>query len=172
MQYIGPDKKKFTITSQQGSKLLVQHVIQKALDSEREASSDDFRERSAITTRNYDLQLVGNDNVDGRPCYVLKVIPKRVDKYLYEGAICVDTADFAIARIQAKPAKTPSFWISGAAIEQRNEKFGDFWFPATTRSTSHVRIGGNAVLTINYSDYQVTDAATVRRPVSVPDAQK
>ena len=162
LEFVAPDSKKFTIVSQQGSKLLINRVIRKALESEQEAAKPDFRKRSALDETNYDFKYVGNDTEEGRPCYLLDVEPKRDDKYLYNGRICVDAADYAVARIEAKPAKNPSFWINRAHIDSRNRKHGEFWFPFSTRSTSHVRLGGDAELNIDYGEYVVQNAATVR----------
>jgi hypothetical protein len=163
LEYSAPDNKQFTIISEEGSKLLVNRVVHKALESEQEAVKPDFRSRSALNGANYEFQLVGNDSEAGRPCYLLAVKARREDKYLYNGRICVDAADYAVARIEASPAKNPSFWINKASIESHSRKHGDFWFPASTHSTSHVRLGGDAELKIDYGDYQIVDAGAVQQ---------
>jgi outer membrane lipoprotein-sorting protein len=158
LDFTAPDKKQFTIVSEEGSKLLVNRVIRKALESETEAATPEFRKRSALSDANYTFKFVGNDNEGGRPCYLLQVSPKREDKYLYDGRICVDAADFAVVRVDAKPAKNPSFWINSAHIDSRSKKIGEFWLPGSLRSTSHVRLGGDAELNIDYGDYQIPAA--------------
>lgn len=155
IDFKAPDKKQFTIVSQEGSKLLVERVVKKALESETEAATPDFRNRSALSDANYSFKLIGNDSENGRSCYLLQVSPKREDKYLYDGRICVDAADFAVVRIDAKPAKNPSIWISKAHIDSRSKKVGEFWLPASLRSNSHVRVGGDAELDIDYGNYQI-----------------
>lgn len=156
LDFTGPDSKHFEIVSQQGSKLLISRVVKKALESEQEAAKPEYHDRSALTDANYKFRFLEISAENNRPCYLLEVKPRREDKYLYDGSICVDSADYAVARIDAKPAKNPSFWISRAQISSHNHKIGDFWFPASTRSTSHVRLGGNAELNIDYADYQIT----------------
>jgi outer membrane lipoprotein-sorting protein len=145
--------KTFSIVSESGSKLLLDHVLHKLLTSEQEA--DATRNQTALTRDNYDFSLVGSESKDGRNCYVLEVTPKRKNKYLYSGKIWVDAKDFAVTHVEAHPAVNPSFWISGTDIEHRYEKVGDFWLPLSNRSVTKVRIGGQAVLTINYSDYKL-----------------
>jgi outer membrane lipoprotein-sorting protein len=162
LDFKAPDQKQFTIVSQEGSTLLVNRVIRKALESETEAAKPEFRNRSALDESNYDFKLLGKDSVAGRPCYLLAVTPKREDKYLYDGEVCVDAADYAAVRIESKPAKNPSFWISRAHIESQNQKIGEFWLPLYLRSTSHVRLGGDAELDIDYGDYKITSAASVK----------
>ncbi|MGA2857947.1 MAG: DUF87 domain-containing protein [Candidatus Sulfotelmatobacter sp.] len=68
--------------------------------------------------------------------------------------------NYAVARIEAAPAVNPSFWIKGTKVEQVYLKVADFWLPASNRSTSNTRLGGSAVLTIEYKDYQVTAIST------------
>ena len=41
------------------------------------------------------------------PQYVLNVIPRTDEKFLYRGKIWVDAKDFAVTRIEAEPAKEP-----------------------------------------------------------------
>jgi hypothetical protein len=42
-------------------------------------------------------------------------------------------------------------------------KVGDFWLPRSKRSTTTIRLGGHALFTIDYGDYQIT-AVTPSRP--------
>jgi hypothetical protein len=93
---------------------------------------------------------------------VLEVEPKRIDKFLYHGRIWVDARDFAVVRLEAEPSKNPSFWTKKADIEQVYTKVSDFWLPAYNHSVTAIRLGGRADLTIEYKDYEITDASQVR----------
>jgi hypothetical protein len=145
--------KSFRIVSQSGSKLLCEKVLKRAIDSEKEASQD--KNSTALTPANYRFQLVGADNLAGRPAYILYVDPITPSKFLYRGRIWVDAADFAVAKVDAEPSKSPSFWIVRTLIRFTNAKTGDFWLPEQTRSETRVRIGGAAVLSIDFGTYQV-----------------
>jgi hypothetical protein len=57
--------------------------------------------------------------------------------------------------LDTEPAKNPSFWISHVSIHSTSAKVGGFWLPAQLRSETKVRIGGTAVLTIDYGTYTV-----------------
>ncbi len=45
---------------------------------------------------------------------------------------------------------------------------GDFWLPERNQSESKVRIGGNAILTIEYGTYRLDPASLAASPVPQP----
>jgi hypothetical protein len=145
--------KSFRIVSQNGSKLLLEKVLKRAIDSEKEASQD--KALTALSPANYRFHLAGSENLAGRLTYILDVDPIEKSKFLYRGKIWVDAADFALVKIEAEPAKSPSFWIARTLIRQSFAKTGNYWLPAQNRSETKVRIGGTAVLTIDYGSYQI-----------------
>jgi hypothetical protein len=149
--------KTFRIVSQSGSKFLCEKVLKRAVDSEKEASQD--KGATALTAANYKFHLAGSESLGGRPAYLLDVEPLVESKFLYRGKIWVDAADFALVKIEATPARNPSFWISRTLIQQSFAKTGDFWLPEKNRSESKVRIGGTAVFTIDYGTYQIESNA-------------
>lgn len=152
--YTAPDKFDFSVISQNGSKLLLNRVLLKLLDSEREA----FRNRSQIelSPANYNFESLGFEQADGDPSYVLSVQPRKENKFLYRGKVWIDANDFALSRMEGQPAKSPSFWIRDTQIDSNWKKVGDFWLIQHSRSVSHIRLGGTATLTIDYTDYQIT----------------
>jgi hypothetical protein len=147
----------FRIVSQSGSKLLCDKVLKRAVESEQEASRD--RGLTALTPANYRFQLAGNESVGGRPAYILVVEPLTDSKFLYKGKIWVDAEDFAVVKMETEPAKNPSFWISRTLIHYTSALAHGYWLPQKVRSETKVRIGGTAVLTIDYGDYQVESNA-------------
>jgi len=154
--YSAPDRKNFKVISQSGSKLLINHVLLKLLSSEQEAQQEQNRKELEISPRNYDFALAGTEHGPNGDFYVLGLSPKGKSKYLYRGKLWVDARDFAAVHMQGEPAKNPSVWVSHTQIEYRWAKIGGFWLPIHNQSETQVRMGGKAVLTIDYSDYQVT----------------
>jgi hypothetical protein len=148
----------FKVLSQNGSKVHINHVLVKLLTSEQEAQKEQNRKELEISPKNYDFALAGTEHTPGGDFYVLEVSPKGKSKYLYRGKLWVDARDFAVARMQGEPAKNPSMWVSHTQIEYRWAKIGGFWLPVHNESVTQVRMGGKAVLTIDYTDYQVTGA--------------
>jgi hypothetical protein len=147
----------FRIVSQSGSKFLCDKVLKRALDSEEEASRD--RASTELTPANYRFQSAGSETIDGRPAYILKVEPLTQGKFLYRGTIWVDAADFEVVKMETEPAKNPSFFISRTLIHYTSALAHGFWLPQKIRSETKVRIGGTAVLTIDYGTYQVQSNA-------------
>jgi hypothetical protein len=156
VKYHSPGTVEFAIRNATGSTLLVERVFKKLLQKEKEALMPENQNRIALNNENYIFTLAGQENTPSGSCYILSVEPRTKSKLLYRGRIWVDAEDFAVARLEAAPAVNPSFWIKGTKVEQVYLKVADFWLPASNRSTSNTRLGGSAVLTIEYKDYQVT----------------
>jgi hypothetical protein len=149
--------KSFTVLSQSGSKMLVEKVLKRLVQSEMEAGQD--HRSTELIPANYKFRLLGTETIADRPAFVLAVEPVTGNKFLYRGKIWIDAEDFALARIEAEPARNPSFWISSTAIHQEYSPTDGFWLPVQNRSKSVVRIGGAATLTIDYGNYQLVPAA-------------
>ena len=170
--YDRPSSKEFKIVSQSGSKLMVNRVFKKLLESEKEAAQPAMSAKMQLNRDNYNFQLVGYEppktggQTGGQ--YVLRVDPKARSKYVYRGQVWVDGTDFAVARIEAEPAENPSFWTKKSEIHHEYQKVQGFWLPVKNESVSYIRLGGRATLTIEYKDYRVIDA---RRPGTAPQAR-
>jgi hypothetical protein len=164
VNYTSPDNKEFTIVSQSGSKFIVDHVLKGLLQGEKEAANPENKSRTALNASNYDFTLAGYETSGETPQYVLNVKPKKDTKFVYRGKIWVDGKDFAVTRIQAEPAKSPSFWVKKSEVNHRYEKVDEFWLPAENKTDSLIRLGGHAVLAIEYQDYKIVQAVPVGSP--------
>lgn len=156
VRYKSPGTKEFTIRSETGSQLLIERVFKKLLQSEKEALAEENPRRTALNRDNYSFAQVGYESTAGGSFYILSVEPRTKNKLLYRGRIWVDAEDFAVVRLEGEPAKNPYFWTRDTKIEQVYYKVSDFWLPAANRSTTSIRLGGRAYLTIDYKDYQIT----------------
>ena len=146
--------KHFEVVSEEGWNSANKRVLRKMLESESETSQPQARERTSISPENYTFQMIGTDSLGSRPVYIIEVLPKREDKYLFEGHIWVDAEDFALVRAEGKPAKNPSFWTHSVNFVQVYHKSGTFWFPLSTESVTDARIFGKTAVTISYFEYQ------------------
>lgn len=160
--YTAPDKKEFKVLSQSGPTVLVNRVLLKLLDSEKEASLQQTHKQIELSPENYTFGFVG---VQHSPeSYVLSVEPREKNKFLYSGKIWIDPVDFAVMRMEGEPAKNLSLWISRTTIEYVWTKIGEFWLPYNTKSVTQVRLGGTATLTIQYTDYRITGLSKTDLP--------
>jgi len=159
VSYASPADKEFTVVSQSGSKFVIDHVLKGLLQGEKEASDEENRQRTALSSRNYNFTLADAETSRDNTQYVLNVAPKTANKFLYRGTIWVDANDFAVTRIEAEPAKNPSFWIKKSEVRHRYEKIDDFWLPAENKTESWIRLGGHALLSIEYKDYKIAENA-------------
>ena len=156
VSYHAPGAKAFTVLTESGSKLILTHVFRKLLESEQESSGDaKNRADVALTSDNYRFALRGCEVDGGRDLYVMDVQPLRETKFLYRGTIWIDAQDFAVTRIDAEPARNPSFWTKRSHIHHRYQKIGEFYLPSLNETVTDVRLGGTAVLTIRYLDYRL-----------------
>jgi hypothetical protein len=153
--YEAPESKTFQVISSSGSKVVQTRVFMKLLEGEQEASHADNQRRTALTPDNYSFTLLGSRPSAYGGCYRLGVEPRRDNKFLFRGEICVNAADFAVESIDGEPAKNPSFWIKKTRIEHRYQKIGEFWLPASNQSVTNVRLGGTATLRILYTGYEL-----------------
>lgn len=152
--YDRPATKTFKIVSHSGSKLIMDRVFKRLLDSEKEALEPDVHQKTLLNRDNYDIALTGYDSSNGGQ-YVLTVVPKSKSKYVFRGKVWVDANDFAVTKIDAEPAQNPSFWTRKNTIHHEYMKVGDFWVPRRNESDSDIRLGGHAILTIEYKNYRI-----------------
>jgi hypothetical protein len=153
--YEAPETKRFDVISGSGSEMIQSKVFAKLLEGESESAHAENQRETALTPDNYRFTLRGSRPSPYGGCYRLGVEPRRDNKFLYRGEICVNAADFAVETIDAEPAKNPSFWTRKTRIEHRYQKIGQFWLPAFNQTVTSVRLGGTAILSIVYSDYEL-----------------
>ena len=158
--YSSGSGKTFQVLDQSGSHLLLDHVLMKLLEAEQD---DSRQQKAALTPANYNFAFQEQVVENGRTVYVFAVEPKVRGRLLYRGRIWIDGDDYAVVRVDAQPAESPSFWIRKTEIHHVYAKSGEFWLPETNRSESKVRLGGSAVLTIDYGTYQFEEPPGITR---------
>ncbi len=155
VHYRAPDHKTFVTDSEKGSRLVRNMVLKRLIESESETSSGRAHRDSSIKPANYEFNLLGEQDLGPYRCLVAEAIPKRRDKYLFEGNVWIDAQDYAIVRIAGHPAKSLSFWIKRADFVREYQKIGEFWLPAKDLTFVEVRLYGKKILTIDHRDYVI-----------------
>jgi hypothetical protein len=165
VSFHAPNAKEFTVVSETGSQFVIDHVFRKLLEGEQEAAKGDNRHETALTHDNYNFELAGYEEAPEGGRYVLNLLPKTKNKFLYRGKIWVDAKDFAVVRIEGEPGKNPSIWIKKTEIAHKYVKVDNFWLPAENHTESLIRLGGKATLSIEYQDYKIIKAAPLETAV-------
>jgi hypothetical protein len=170
MEFSSPDKKAFTVTSESGSGVVRHMALNPLINSEIEAAAGKQHRDSAISTDNYSLNLLGEQQLGPYRCFVAEAVPKRKDKYLFEGRVWIEVNDYSVVRIEGHPAKRLSFWIQRADFVRQYQKINGFWLPERDQTLVQVRLYGKKMLKIDHQNYvlnagQSTNArSTVREP--------
>lgn len=166
MDFNAPATKRFTVVSEKGSKYLMTLIFKKLMESEQEAQSNENRDHVTLTSQNYTFKSMEYQPAEDGCSYIITLEPRTPSKFLFRGRVWVDSKDFAVCRIEAEPAKNPSFWIKKTEIHHSYSKVGDFWLPAQNESISTMRFAGRATLTIQYQKYEIVAARAVGQPIS------
>ena len=170
MEFLSPDKKTFTVTSESGSGLVRNMALNPLIKSEIETAAGKEHHDSAISADNYSLNLLGEQQVGPYRCFVAEVRPNRKDKYLFEGKLWIDVKDYSVVRIEGHPAKKLSFWIQRADFVRQYQKIDGFWLPQKDQTLVQVRLYGKKVLTIDHRDYAVNAGQSKDARAIVPEA--
>ena len=150
MEYVAPDKKTFVTVAEEGSAVVRHLVLNRLMESETSAAAGQEHHDSSITPTNYIFHVLGEEDLGAHHCFVVEAVPKRKDKYLFEGKVWVDSSEFAVVKIAGHPAKRLSFWVTRADFVRQYEKIGDFWLPAKDETFVDVRLYGKKILSIEH----------------------
>ncbi|MCU1301295.1 MAG: putative sigma regulatory protein MucB/RseB [Candidatus Sulfotelmatobacter sp.] len=172
MEFLAPDKKTFTVDTESGSGLVRHMALNPLINSEIEAAAGKEHRDSAISTDNYSLNLLGEQQLGPYRCFVAEAVPKRKDKYLFEGKVWIDVNDYSVVRIEGHPAKKLSFWIQHADFVRQYQRIDGFWLPKKDQTLVQVRLYGKKILKIEHWNYLVnegqnTNARTAVREIVV-----
>ena len=138
-----------------------EQVVRRILDHEAEAAAKRDQPRTAgITRDNYAFTYLGETVLDGQPCYLLGLQPKRKAKDLIAGEAWVDQHSFLVRHIEGEIAKTPSWWLRTVRVKLAFADVEGTWLQTGTEAVADVRILGPHTLTSRILDYHGTDVVT------------
>ena len=143
INFVPPDMKTYKIIQARGNSR-GERIVRELLDRETESAKKGLG--SEITRANYDFVFLRQEDFGVVPEYVLRIVPKRKDKYLLRGQIWVDASTFRIRRIEGVPAKSPSLWIKDIHITLQYAELGGMWVPISFDAIATVRFLGEYTL--------------------------
>jgi hypothetical protein len=144
INFFPPDMKTYKITQARGNSR-GEKIVRELLDRETESAKKGLG--SEVNRTNYDFVFLRQEEFGLVPEYVLRIVPKRKDRYLLRGQIWVDARTCHIRRIEGIPAKSPSFWIKGIHITLQFAELGGKWVPISFDAIATVRFLGRYTLT-------------------------
>lgn len=159
VDFLPPGEKSFKITESSGG--MVEHVVRKSLEHEVELTQDPSQ--SEYSPANYDFALIGQQAVEGNPCYVLSLIPKRDSKDLLKGTAWVDARTFLIRKVEGEPAKGLSFWLKDVHLVFTYRDVNGMWLRTASLASAKVRFSGDMKLVsndVNFRSLQDEDVAS------------
>ncbi len=143
INFVPPDMKTYKIIQALGNSR-GEKIVRELLDRETESAKKG--PSSEISRKNYDFVFLRQENFGVVPEYVLRIVPKRKDKYLLRGQIWVDASTFRIRRIEGVPAKGPFLWIKDIHITLQYAELGGMWVPISFDAIATVRLLGQYTL--------------------------
>jgi hypothetical protein len=162
---------RYTVLAEDGSGLIRNRVLHRALEAEQQALSQGEVGRSAISPANYQISFGTHDetaNLDR-----LRIVPLRKEQMLVDGTISVVATDGELVRIEGRLAKTPSFWTNRVDIVRRYGRVEGVHVPLSIESTANLKIVGDSVFSMTYEYESVNGKAVTKtesKPGSKPDS--
>lgn len=163
ISFVPPTTKEFKITEAKGSsrgESVVRHILE---DESKAAASGNAP--GAITRENYDFTYLGEQQLDGSPCFILGLKPKHSEKSLVVGRAWVDKQTYLVRRIDGQMAKLPSWWLKSVRLTLDFGNMDGMWIQKQTKAVADVRIFGTHVLNARSVKFETGAAvATKVRP--------
>jgi hypothetical protein len=154
MNYRQAEGQRYTVLTRSGSEKL-NSVIDKVIASEADASQPAENARHQITAANYRVRLLGTEVAGGRKCYVLELAPRSRSRFLIVGKAWVDTASYAVVRLEGQFAASISLLVGAPRISEEFIEVNGFWLPVRVRSVACSFLLGTTELDIRFSDYRL-----------------
>ena len=149
--------KSYEILSQSGSSFWRKEVLHTLLENEERMSQPRNVETALINSSNYEMRLDKNSTqlLDGRPCLVLDITPRRTSEYLFKGMLWVDARDYAIVQLKGVAAKSAFFLASAADVSRQYTEIEGLPMATHAAAVSGGALLGRTVVKVDYSSYQL-----------------
>ena len=156
VSFVPPDVKHYAIRQANGMGL-GEKIVRQMLDHETDIVKD--YGSTDLTPDNYDFRFLHEDDLNGRRCYVLEMLPKRKGKTLLRGQIWVDATTYQLRRTEGEPGKAPSWWLRDSRIVLVYGDVGGMWLQTSSESTANVRFVGPHTMVAHDVEYKFSDLA-------------
>ena len=158
--FVPPDSKKYAIQQASGSglgKMIVRRALANEAEMAKNYAATDF------SPENYAFRFLRRDELNGQPCYVLELLPRRKDVHLVHGNLWLDAGTYLPRRVEGELAKSPSWWVRDLQVKFVYGEIGGMWLPTSSEASATLRILGRSTMVSRDVSYKLND---VVRPVS------
>ncbi len=153
VEFRPPSSKDYRIQKSSGSNRGEQ-VVRQILDHEVEGATQVHQSRTALARDNYTFTYNGEAILDGQPCYVLGLQPKRRETELVSGQAWIDKHSFSVRQIEGELAKNPSWWLRKVHVKLTFADVSGTWLQTHMEAVADVRVVGSHTLTSRLVDYR------------------
>jgi hypothetical protein len=151
-----PAFKQFVIRQASGMGLgesIVRQMLEHETEIVRNYKSTD------LSPANYEFRYLREEELDGRRCYVLEIVPRRKDKTLLRGQIWLDSITYLLHRTEGEPARSPSWWLKDARLVLIYSDVGGMWLQTSSESSADVRFLGRHTMLSRDVEYSMSTLA-------------
>ena len=151
-----PGIKQFVIQQASGTGL-GERIVRQMLEHETEIGRNNAS--TDLSPANYDFRYLREEELGGRRCYVLAIVPRRSDKSLLRGQIWVDAITYLLQRTEGEPARSPSWWLKDARLVLVFSDVDGMWLQTSSESSADVRFLGRHTMLSRDVEYTMSTLA-------------
>jgi hypothetical protein len=153
--YVKGTGKTYNVISRTGPSFLQTRVFDRILKEEEEMSRGEQRKSALVTSANYRMKLVGQEDLDGRMCDVVELTPRTKSAHRLRGKAWFDSGSHVLVRIEGKPTSSPSFLAGYPDVVRDYTQVDGFSLARKSHAVSQTFLLGKTDLMIEYTDYRV-----------------
>ena len=155
-----PGIKQFVIQRASGMGL-GERIVRQMLEHETEIGRNNAS--TDLSSANYNFRYLREEELGGRHCYVLAMVPRRNEKSLLRGQIWVDATTYLLQRTEGEPARSPSWWLKDARLVLVYSDVGGMWLQTSSESSAEVRFLGRHTMLSRDVEYSMSTVAASAR---------
>ena len=136
----------FEVIREEGSGLIQEHVLLKALQTEQQSHNERGADNAQLSPANYDFEV----RADTGETATIGLLPRRQSPMLLNGTVTVTRRDADILRIDGRLSQNPSWWTRRVDIVRRYTRINGVRVPVEMSSRADVRVAGDATFLMTY----------------------
>jgi len=152
--------KTYEVLSRSGPSILKNRVMDRILEEEAKMSRGSVREQSLITSANYEMHLIGEQNIGDTSCLALELVPRVKSPHLLRGKVWVDSRSKVVIRIEGQPLVGESFFAGQPEVVRDYAPVDGISLAQRSHAISSGLIQGKTAITIIYDNYVVDRVPT------------